>query len=363
VKIVHVISGLSVGGAETQLAAVSRGLADRGHDVSIVCMGGPGQVSIDPRIALHYLGIVKTPFSIMVGFIRFCRLISQLRPDIVHSHMIHANLFSRLGRLFYGAGHTINSVHSIHETNSRAMEWAYRLSNPLASLVVFVSEAAAESYVSKKLVPPRNVAIIHNGIDLGVFKFEAGARDRIRRSLAISTDARVVVSVGRFVESKNFKGLLAAVRPLLADGTVSNILLVGDGPLKLQLERCCAADPVLAAAVKFVGSVPNVADHLSAGDVFLLLSKTESFGLAVAEAMACERVVVAADTGGVREVIGRDGYLVHGDRKAEVESVLRRVLDLAPMERAMCGSAGRERVFRNFSIEATVRHWENMYAR
>jgi len=100
---------------------------------------------------------------------------------------------------------------------------------------------------------------------------------------------------------------------------------------------------------------------MSASDVFVLSSAWEGFGLVVAEAMACERVVVATDCGGVSEVVGSEGFLVEPNNNILLAQALDKALDLSDDERSSIGVSARKRIIDNYSLSANVEAYLKLY--
>lgn len=113
--------------------------------------------------------------------------------------------------------------------------------------------------------------------------------------------------------------------------------------------------------VRFLGIQNNIPDWLNAADVFVLSSAWEGFGLVVAEAMACEKTVVATDAGGVKEVLRDCGILVPTQDPQALSFALQKALLMPASEVAVLGARARARVVTQFSIEATVDTWVNVY--
>jgi N-acetyl-alpha-D-glucosaminyl L-malate synthase BshA len=141
------------------------------------------------------------------------------------------------------------------------------------------------------------------------------------------------------------------------------LLMVGDGPDRGKIEQRCR-ECRLCDDITFVGSLPLIEEVLVGGDLFLLPSETESFGLAALEAMACEVPVIASRAGGLPEVVveGETGYLCPvGDVDAMAAAAVRLLQD-QPLRRAM-GEAGRRRAVEIFSQDAVVARYRSLYER
>jgi len=118
----------------------------------------------------------------------------------------------------------------------------------------------------------------------------------------------------------------------------------------------------VADRIRFLGVRHDVAGLMSASDVFVLSSAWEGFGLVVAEAMACERVVVATDCGGVREVVGEAGYLVKSKDAKALAQALQTTLQLPATQSATLGRAARQRIVALYALDTVVAKWLKLYA-
>lgn len=139
------------------------------------------------------------------------------------------------------------------------------------------------------------------------------------------------------------------------------MLIAGDGPLRQELQDL-AHKLRLEDYVDFLGIRDDIPALMSASDVFVLSSAWEGFGLVVAEAMACQRVVVATDCGGVKEVLGSAGYLVQPRQATELADALYSALNLSSQDSAAMGKAARQRVQNYYSLDVAVDKWLKLYS-
>ena len=138
------------------------------------------------------------------------------------------------------------------------------------------------------------------------------------------------------------------------------LCIAGDGVIRNYLEGL-VLQLGIADRVRFLGVRYDVSQLMSAADVFVLSSFSEGFGLVVAEAMACERVVVATDCGGVGEVLSKMGYLVKPKDSDALTQSLQLAIKLTADQRRKLGSAARQRVIDNFSLKTMVEQWMQLY--
>jgi len=359
-KIMMVITGLSMGGAEKVVVSLSEAIASRGCDVLIVYLTGEAVVlPKNPKINLMNLGI-QSKMGAFNALIKLRKLVVSFQPDVVHSHMFHANILARLLRMVIPIRRLICTAHSNNEGNKLRM-LVYRLTDALADISTNVSSSAVEDFIKKKATKSGRMIHIHNGIDSNLFKFNPKERLNQRQALSIEANCKMLLAVGRLDEAKDYPNLLYALSKLPKSVKHYKLYIVGDGPLREELEEL-AIQLNLLDHILFLGIRQNVADLMSAADVFVLSSAWEGFGLVVAEAMACERVVVATDCGGVKEVVGETGLLVRPQDSTSLAQVLHTALNLSDIQCATLGHTARLRVIDLFTLEVAISKWLRLYS-
>lgn len=355
-KIILLITGLDMGGAEKVVVSLADALAAKGYEVLVAYMVGAAVVlPMNASIKVVSLGMTSK-IDAVSAFFKLRRLIRAFQPDVVHSHMLHANILARLVRLATPIPRLISTAHASNEGGKLRM-LAYRMTDSLADISTNVSAEAVAAFINAKASRPGRMIVLHNGIATNLFAFNAVARLRIRQELLIDEDCRLLLAVGRFHEQKDYPNLFNA----LTEMPVSvRLCIAGDGPLRKDLEAL-AVKLNIADRVRFLGTRCDVADLMSAADIFVLSSSSEGFGLVVAEAMACERVVVATDCGGVREVVGEVGYLVKPQDAKALAQALQTALQLPAIQSTSFGRAARQRVIEKFSFDTVVEKWLQLY--
>lgn len=359
-KIAFIITGLGMGGAETQISSLADHLADLGNQILLISLCGDVVTSPQNKaIKVVSLRVKKDPISFLKAYYRSRNLLVKFSPDVIHSHMVHANIFSRLLRISMYMNRLICSSHSSYE-GGVVRTWAYRVTDALADMNTNVSHDAVKSSIRSGQVLSHKIIAVHNGIDCQRFRNESEKRIFIRKKLNVSDDECVLIAVGRFAEAKDYPNLLRAFSFLCARRTNVLLWIVGAGDKQSQFEAM-AHELGIYHRVNFLGLRRDVPDLMNAADVFVLSSAWEGFGLVVAEAMACERVVVATDCGGVREVLGKEGFLTEkGDSTALANSLIEAVNLTAP-ERFTIGRDARKRVLQNYSLNASANKWMKIY--
>lgn len=357
-KILYVVTSLSMGGAEHVVVNLADAMMAHGHEVKIAYLTGEVLVSpSNPNVEVISLGMNNVK-NLLQAYIKLRSLIKKMRPDVVHSHMFHSNLLARLLRLTITIPKVICTSHSTDEGGQLRM-FAYRLTDKLANISTNVSQEAVDSLISKTSIAKHRMISVPNGIDTAKFTFDNSARILKRNELKVE-DAKVILAVGRMHKDKDYPNLLNAIASLKTLRQDFVVLIAGDGSLRESMlsltERLGITD-----VVRFLGTRNDVSDLMSASDVFVLSSSVEGFGLVVGEAMACQRVVVATDCGGVNEVVGSQGFIVEPGNSEALASELNRSLDLNAVERSKLGATARQRIIDNFSLEANVESYLELY--
>lgn len=360
-KIVLVITSLGVGGAERLVTGLAHRYAEAGHEVMLVRFHGEAELCpVDSRVRLVNLGMRRSPLGVLAAMWRLRRLIRAFRPDVVNSHLVHANILTRLLRLTTTMPRLVSSAHNTNEEGRLRMV-AYRLTDRLADVSTNVSIEAVEAFETQGALRPGRMVAIHNGIDTEGFAFDSFTRDRMRRDLGLDASTPLLLAVGRLWEQKDYPNLLRAFARLDGMPVLPRLVVAGDGPLRDEL--MALADTLrVSDRVTLLGVRHDVPALMCACDVFVLSSAWEGFGLVVAEAMACERPVVATDCGGVREVVGDAGFLVPPRDPEALAHGMAQALGTGPEARGRLGRQAKDRVRQRFSLDATAERYLAVYA-
>ncbi|MFF5344396.1 glycosyltransferase [Streptomyces althioticus] len=293
-KVLHVITGLGVGGAEQQLRLLLRHLP---VECEVATLTNPGAVAaglVADGVRVHHLGMRGNRDLRVIP--RLLRLIHAGGYDLVHTHLYRACVYGRAAARLAGVRAVVATEHSLGETQMEGRRLTpgiralYLAGERLGSATVAVSPAVADR-LGRWGVPAPRVEIIPNGVDLAQLRFNPSRRRRARQRIGIPQDAYVVGGIGRLTTGKRFDVLIRAVARL--PGNLW-LLLVGGGPQETVLRRTAHAAGV-ADRVLFTGERPHLAEGTpgsdlpsltSAMDLLVSPSLEETFGLAVVEALA-----------------------------------------------------------------------------
>ena len=351
-KILFILTGLGLGGAEKVVIDLADQMHVLGHDVKIAYLTGDVQVkpaSSDVEIIALRLNSLK---DFLLASKKYQKLVKSFRPDVVHAHMVHANIFTRLNRALCPVPKLICTAHSSNE-GGKARMLAYRLTNRLSDINTNVSQEATQAMISKGAFTKKTVVTVYNGINLNNFKNNP-------KSIRLEQNTLNFITVGRFTDAKDYPNLINAFAILKKNNRAINLTIVGDGELRDQIESLIK-ELELEEDVTLLGRRSDIPQLLSQADIFVLASKFEGFGLVVAEAMACECYVVATDSGGVAEVMGNTGKLVPIQNSQALADALQNAIALSSKDRMQNNRKARARVEQLFSLETSVQKWLALY--
>ncbi len=363
IRVLEVLASLRRAGAERVAVSLARGLDQTRFECGVVSLYDAFSGGLESDLAAR--GIQVWHLGKRRGFDprmwhRLVRVIASFGPDIIHTHsyvlryVLPAHLATWRGKV----------VHSVHNVAEREVDyvgrWVHHAAFRLGVKPVAISGEVARSF--RALYGREPAAIIYNGtrVEKG---FRAGARESWRRVHGFGPDDLLIVSLARFEAQKNPVGLITAFARALPRLPSSYLVMAGEGSLAGEC-RAAAARLGVSDRVYFPGLCRDVAELLSACDLFALASDWEGVPVAVIEAMAARLPVVATAVGGVPELIetGVSGLLV---KPGDPDALAWAFADLAcdPERRRQMGDEAMRRALRFDSgamIESYARLFEQL---
>jgi glycosyltransferase involved in cell wall biosynthesis len=369
VKILHVSAAGERGGLEVVLLSILKGL-DRSRFLPQVLLLEDGPFVRDVEHTGTEARVIKAGRvrEIWKGWRAVTKIVQLIRAQgihVVHSHNAKAHIYGGLAAAIAG----VPSLYHLHGvprlTFSRdGMVSLLSVAVPARRTVAcsaYVADAFRRAWHSR-----RKLLVIHNGVLLGGSTVR-NART-VRQELGIPEGAPVIVMATRLQRGKGVHVFLEAAARVVTDHPEACFMIVGgtlfgldkDYALELrqQVDRLS-----LSPAVRFLGFQPDVFRFLSAADIAVHSSiEPEPFGMALVEAMACSKPVIASDAGGPREIIenGVTGLLVPPKDAEHLAQAILNLLD-DPDRRIRMGQAGAARVRDRFSAERMVRQLQGLY--
>jgi glycosyltransferase involved in cell wall biosynthesis len=358
------ITDLDIGGAERAVADLATRL-DRNRFAPVVYCLGPRPAieaaSCAPPlekagIEVHFLGGQrKRDLPNVVR--RLGRLLVEHRTDLVQSFLFHANLAARLAARRAGIRPVVSGIR-VAERQQRWHLWADRLTSRWVDRYVCVSRSVAEFSIHEAGLPEGKLVVIPNGIDPRAC---SAAQPADLRPLGIRPDQPLVTYVGRLDPQKGLAWLLSASPQWLQRSQDCDLLLVGRGPERPELERL-AASSGFHGRIHFAGWRADVPEILAASRLLVLPSQWEGMPNVVLQAMASGLPVVATDVEGVRELLGPEAnsqMVPYGDSQALSERICGLLADRSQAEEL--GRRNRLRAETEFTLERTVAAYQDLW--
>lgn len=308
-KILYVITGLGQGGAERVVCDLADNMHKKGHEVKIAYL--TGEILTCP--CYKEIQLIKIDLnnlsSLPKSYLKLTRIIKEYQPDVVHTHMVHANILMRLVRVIMPINLLISTAHSSNEGGLLRMI-SYRATHHLADVTTNVSQRAVVSFEKKHAVPRNGMKNIYNGVDLHKFKYSSYARAELCKELNLDETYKLILAVGRFSDAKDYPNLLNAIHLLKQENKHDfKLVIAGDGELRPNIEDII--DKLeLKGDVVLLGRRSDIPMIMSACDLFVLSSRYEGLPTVLIEALACQAQVVSTDVSGAQEIVGDHGRIV-----------------------------------------------------
>lgn len=350
-RIALVLTSLGMGGAERLVVSLAERLEARGHAVLLMTLMGRLAEEWPTRLPVVRLGMTKTPVGVGAALLRGRRALRGFRPDVVHSHTKHANLAARLLHLSGAAPCVLSTLHNVREGGAARM-LLYRATDGCAAHTTAVSTAAAEAYLRARAVRPEKCSVLTNAIDTDALQPDAARRAAWRQKMGVG-GGFVWLAAGRAAKAKDYPNLLRAFERVAAEEPKAELWIAGEGTERLRG----------AGRVRTLGLVRDMAGLLDAADGFVMSSAWEGMPLALGEAMAMEKPVVATQVGGIAELAGECGALVAPGDDVALAEAMAATMRRSAAERAEEGRRGRARIVERFGWGRKIEEWEALYAR
>lgn len=362
-RVLLLINTLERAGAEKVVVNLAKSL-DRGRfDVSVATVWPGGDLAHDVRAAgVPLVHLCRPGESALRAVLPLRRLLMRERIAVLHSQLGVAGLVARLTVLTMRSVSTVYTEQSIPAAYSRFGRLLNCLTLRLPDVVVGSSRTVLSSWDGCRPDESRSTAVIPNGIDIPTAPTPAEDRRRWRASFNASDDDIVIGTIGYCFERKGQRFLIGACQDLVRDRRV-RLVIVGDGPLRPELERLTKASGI-ESRVTFTGAQSDIPGLISSFDVFALPSIGEGMPIVLLEAMVRGLPSVATAVGANPDVIrdGQSGLLVPPRATRELGQALQRLVSSQEL-RARLGEAARQRIVDEFSIQRMSREYGDLYER
>lgn len=368
-RVCHIASGDLWAGAEVQIAGLLGELKTFSDLEVTAILLNKGRLH-DELLSKGIRVVVydETRLNFLQIFSALRANLREQRPHVLHTHRYKENILTGIAAKLSSVPFTVRTVHGLQEnlrgwqrTKMSVYLWLEGMvAQWTRQYTVGVSEEIAT--IMRQRLPRNTVVCIHNGIDVENVR---PSIDRVtkRRELGIPDEAIVVGTVSRLVPVKGIEYLLRAIGRLCEElpETAVRLLLVGEGPSRSKLEAL-TCELGIERKTLFLGHRSDVYDLMNLFDIFALPSLHEGMPMALLEAMALGRPVVASRVGGIPEVVtdGAEGRLVPAQDIHCLSRALRE-LALSRTLREQLGRAAKERILRSFERKHMAAEVRELY--
>lgn len=348
-RVVHINSASGWAGGEVHVFLLCQQLAARGHEVVLICRPGS---AIDAKFRANSLPVYNLPLRNAADLFsawQIAAFCEKRQADILHAHLGRDYWLAALAKLFRTGPRIVFSRHLLFAPKGGSIHrWLYAQ----ADKVIAVSAAVARVLLASGIVVADKLVTIYNGINTE--RFSSTRPGLVREELHIAPATAIVGMVGHVSPHKGQETFVLAMPAILARHPDTAFLVVGDdfreGEYIRQLKRLAEGLGV-GNKVFFLGPREDIPEIMKDLTVFVSASKTESFGLVVAEAMAAGKPVAAAAVGGVKELVvtGETGLLFPPEDHEALAAAVAELLGDRELARRL-GASGAVRAKENFSV-------------
>jgi glycosyltransferase involved in cell wall biosynthesis len=369
-RVAHVITGLTMGGAEMSLYRLLAATAGSGVGavvISLLDKGALGPAIEELGVPVHEVGMrrsLPSPGAIR----RLAQLLRASRANVVQGWMYHANVaasvVARVARIqapvLWNVRHALDDLASERRGTRRVIALSGKLSSS-PRRIIYNSLASARQHEAHGFSPAGSV-VIGNGFDLVQFAPNEVARRRVRAELGVAADVPLVGIVARDHPVKDHANFLHASAAVAATNPETRFVLVGrDVDARNARLMALVTELGLADRVHMLGERRDVPAIMASLDVMVSSSWTEAFPNVVGEAMACGVVCVVTDVGDSSWIVGDTGRVVPPRNPGALAAAVQEVLSLEPAMRRGLGRAARKRVESEFGLGAVAHRYEDVY--
>nr|WP_321459144.1 glycosyltransferase [uncultured Vibrio sp.] len=357
-KIFFLITSVDYGGAETQLLYLASELVSQGHECCVCSMRAPQELVKsfeDKDIKVISLDMPKGGITISSIYLLY-KAIKNYQPDIVHSHMIHANLMSRFIRIFLRFK-LVNTAHNVYE-GGKLLEFVLKSSDFLCESTTQVSPEGLERYIEQGLFKEHKSCFMKNAVKLPEITESKTLCDQV---LAGHEDDFVFLSIGRLEPVKDYKNLLDAISLIKHENVF--FVIAGRGFLLDELQDYAVLKNV-DKKVKFLGARNDIDQLIASADAFVMSSKYEGLPISLLECMAQGLPVVSTEVGAIPNLIKTEinGFLVKPEDSVELAKAIDLLVELSEEKIQQMSAYSRTLIKEQFSSTIIAKEWLTLYS-
>lgn len=361
-RIIYLITSWSYGGAEFQVMHLAEKMLNLGHRVVVISMIKPDEefLNLSSKLEIEVLNLgMRQGYPDVRAILRLLKIIKNLKPNVVHAHMIHAVILSRISKLFAKEfPRLISTAHNIDEGGGHR-DYFYRYTDFLSSINTNVSKVGTDLYVTKGLFSKAKTMFVPNGIELPQKKnklFDDNRDIKMNGSF-------IFLAIGRFNIQKDYPNLVNAVKILVEKGITKFVVLIaGDGDEENSIKRLIELEG-LGSYFKLLGRRNDVPNLICKADSFVMSSAWEGLPISILEAASHGLPAVVTDVGGCSEIIenNKNGFLVSPRNSSGLAISMEEMINLSNDKRKQMGEYSIEKIQNEYLMDVVVDKWVDLY--
>ncbi|MBK9334522.1 MAG: glycosyltransferase [Ignavibacteria bacterium] len=331
IKLVHIISNLSLGGAQILLLDILKNLNRDGQmEIKVICLDSGEFVKNFIDNGIDVIDLKEKGLLNFKILFKLKKILKNTNPDIVHTHLNKADFYGRVAAKQSGVKHIFSTCHnysSHHEgADINSISLFDRIDNAVIkysdSYIVAISEIVKQFIINRDSNFKNRTEVIYNGIDVSkeVFVTSDESRRTLRKSLNINEDDFVILISGRLEKQKGHLFFIKSMQNILKSKKNIKLLIIGDGNLKEEIIDLISEFD-LNEFIILTGFLKNTEVYIEICDMVAVPSLWEGFGLVILEGMIKRKPVLASNVGGIPEIIedGINGYLFESENEKSLQ--------------------------------------------
>lgn len=363
-KVLHIQKVSSIAGSENHLLTLLPLLKEYGYIIEILIFTEKKQSSDLFVEKMKAKGIKTERFIIENKHFnpslipRLVKKIKQEKYDLVHTHLIHADLYGMIAAKIAGVKAIVSSRHNDNAFR-RKFPWnlLINLNTKLADHLICISESLKQFSMKYEGTPEQKISVIYYG-----FKPQnKPINSNLKKEFNWSEEITIIGIVARLIEQKGHSTLLKAMSQILPEFPPTKLVIIGDGTLRQSLEEY-SKKLGINKQTHFLGYHQNAAEMMHDFDIFVHPSRWEGFGLVFLEAMAAKLPIIATNVSAIPEIVEdkTTGLLVPKDDEKALVKAISKLLSNPDLAKNM-GEKGKKRLENYFTVDIMTQKIANLY--
>ncbi|MFH1824886.1 MAG: glycosyltransferase family 4 protein [Candidatus Firestonebacteria bacterium] len=374
-KILHIVTRLEYGGTLENILTLVNGLSIDYENILLLGRKNTAMLRVKECsnknnfkvIYINELVREINPFYDLKALLKIYKIVKKISPDIVHTHTSKSGFLGRIAARMAGCRKVVHTPHGhifygyFGEFKTFIFVLLERIMAKVTDKIVVFSKSEIKDHLRLKIGKKKQFIVIPNGININKFEKVKINVNLKKKELGINMNDKVIGVIGRLSVVKGHIYFLKAMRDVIKAIRYVKVIVAGSGELEKELKQN-ANDLNLQDNVLFIGNRNDVPEILKICDLVVLPSLNEGFGLAIAEAGAAGKPVVATRVGGIPEIIKENetGLLVNPKNVVNLSRKIIYCLKNPAMANKM-GFAGRKHIKDNFTTKIMIKRYRNLY--